>query len=352
MKCNKCGYTSFDHNQNCPKCNYDLVAEATKMNLPSYMASPPYLLASLLGGKDEYISAAPSRSRDYADSPSEKDSEISMLSDIMELPHITILPGLAEAVAELAKNEEEEPGKRKHINVETPRGQEKSNDPSKTFPDLNEAAVHKANVKHESDEEDMFEFILDEEQSETPKPAEDSPEIEMIIFPEKDEEQSSKEPGLKAKSEPVEEPLEIELTMVSEKNEDQQIQPEVTPEKETAQDIVLDDLIELTEVKGTNIEAPKEQQKQEKPKEFPPKSSALKITFNTLNKPVFTNKNTPNTAKATAVSDADSEQRHDKNSSFEFTLDLEESELKAKSEPEEDLRDIKLATILEKDDDK
>jgi hypothetical protein len=36
MKCPKCKYTSFDHNENCPKCTRDLTEIREKMNLPSY----------------------------------------------------------------------------------------------------------------------------------------------------------------------------------------------------------------------------------------------------------------------------------------------------------------------------
>ncbi len=49
MKCPKCGYISFDHNKNCPKCKKSLREEAAKMNLPDYEPAPPFLLASLVG---------------------------------------------------------------------------------------------------------------------------------------------------------------------------------------------------------------------------------------------------------------------------------------------------------------
>jgi hypothetical protein len=50
MKCPKCGYISFDHNQTCPKCRKSLKEEAAKMSLPDYKPAPPFLLASLLEG--------------------------------------------------------------------------------------------------------------------------------------------------------------------------------------------------------------------------------------------------------------------------------------------------------------
>ena len=52
MKCPKCSYISFDHNEVCPKCNKDISAEQRKMNHPTYKPSPPFLLGSLLGEAD------------------------------------------------------------------------------------------------------------------------------------------------------------------------------------------------------------------------------------------------------------------------------------------------------------
>ncbi len=36
MKCSKCKYISFDHNENCPKCKKDLTDIRAKLDLPSY----------------------------------------------------------------------------------------------------------------------------------------------------------------------------------------------------------------------------------------------------------------------------------------------------------------------------
>jgi hypothetical protein len=49
MRCPKCGYTSFDYNLECPKCKSDISVEQSKLNLPSFKACPPFLLASLVG---------------------------------------------------------------------------------------------------------------------------------------------------------------------------------------------------------------------------------------------------------------------------------------------------------------
>jgi hypothetical protein len=49
MKCPKCGYTSFDFNLSCPKCNKDLSLEQDRLNLPVFKPDPPSLLGGLLG---------------------------------------------------------------------------------------------------------------------------------------------------------------------------------------------------------------------------------------------------------------------------------------------------------------
>ena len=41
MKCSKCNYISFDHNENCPKCKKDLTEIRAKMNLPSFCPIMP-----------------------------------------------------------------------------------------------------------------------------------------------------------------------------------------------------------------------------------------------------------------------------------------------------------------------
>jgi hypothetical protein len=53
MRCPKCGYISFDHNQICPKCNKDISDEQAKLNLPAYKSNPPALLGMLVGAGDE-----------------------------------------------------------------------------------------------------------------------------------------------------------------------------------------------------------------------------------------------------------------------------------------------------------
>jgi hypothetical protein len=56
MKCPKCGYISFDHNEFCPKCNKNIAVIRDKMNMPSYKASPLSMLGALTGqGNDSGV---------------------------------------------------------------------------------------------------------------------------------------------------------------------------------------------------------------------------------------------------------------------------------------------------------
>jgi hypothetical protein len=49
MKCPKCAYISFDHNQVCPKCSKDISDVQRKLNLPAFRPAPPSLLGALTG---------------------------------------------------------------------------------------------------------------------------------------------------------------------------------------------------------------------------------------------------------------------------------------------------------------
>ncbi len=53
MKCPKCAYVSFDYNASCPKCDEDIRAERTKLNLSDYRSDPPFLLGALTGEVNE-----------------------------------------------------------------------------------------------------------------------------------------------------------------------------------------------------------------------------------------------------------------------------------------------------------
>jgi hypothetical protein len=49
MRCAKCGYVSFDHLNNCPKCSKDLSGSREDLNLLDFRPEVPFLLGSLVG---------------------------------------------------------------------------------------------------------------------------------------------------------------------------------------------------------------------------------------------------------------------------------------------------------------
>ncbi|UCG22262.1 MAG: hypothetical protein JSU80_06720 [Deltaproteobacteria bacterium] len=49
MRCSKCGYVSFDHLNNCPKCSKDLSTVREDLNLLDFRPEVPFLLGSLVG---------------------------------------------------------------------------------------------------------------------------------------------------------------------------------------------------------------------------------------------------------------------------------------------------------------
>jgi hypothetical protein len=53
MKCPNCNYTSFDHNEICPKCKQDISSERDRMKHPKYKENPPFLLGALIGESEE-----------------------------------------------------------------------------------------------------------------------------------------------------------------------------------------------------------------------------------------------------------------------------------------------------------
>jgi hypothetical protein len=49
MRCSKCGYVSFDHFNNCPKCSKDISSSREDLNLLDFRPEVPFLLGSLVG---------------------------------------------------------------------------------------------------------------------------------------------------------------------------------------------------------------------------------------------------------------------------------------------------------------
>ena len=50
MRCPKCGYSSFDHNDNCPKCGKDITAQRTLLNLAPFEAQPENFIKAAMDG--------------------------------------------------------------------------------------------------------------------------------------------------------------------------------------------------------------------------------------------------------------------------------------------------------------
>jgi hypothetical protein len=55
MRCPKCGYISFDSNLECPKCRSDISMEQSKLHLPSFKPSPPFLIGKLVGNQNSFL---------------------------------------------------------------------------------------------------------------------------------------------------------------------------------------------------------------------------------------------------------------------------------------------------------
>ncbi len=69
MKCTKCGYTSFDFNQACPKCKKDQIEIRSRMNHPDYMPTPPSFpsLKSTSSGDPKTFSAEETLELQFSD---------------------------------------------------------------------------------------------------------------------------------------------------------------------------------------------------------------------------------------------------------------------------------------------
>ena len=58
MKCQKCGFVSFDYLSECKKCGTDLTATREKMGFSGLKSEVPFLLGALLAGGKSNISQA------------------------------------------------------------------------------------------------------------------------------------------------------------------------------------------------------------------------------------------------------------------------------------------------------
>jgi hypothetical protein len=102
MKCPKCGYTSFDYNERCPKCNKDLTQDREWINLPSFKPNPPPLLSEAgLQGSGSELDMALMSARDARSI----ESEISIEDDLkppeidFDIPGLSLEEGFGEEVS-------------------------------------------------------------------------------------------------------------------------------------------------------------------------------------------------------------------------------------------------------------
>ncbi|MBF0550785.1 MAG: hypothetical protein HQK60_09625 [Deltaproteobacteria bacterium] len=65
MKCPKCGFISFDYNENCPHCQRELASVGAAWTLPVMKPQTPFLLGALLDETSGDISAGPPDEPDY-----------------------------------------------------------------------------------------------------------------------------------------------------------------------------------------------------------------------------------------------------------------------------------------------
>jgi hypothetical protein len=76
MKCPKCSYVSFDYNVSCPKCNKDISAEQSKLNIAAFRPETPFLLGGLTGQAGETNTALPANGSSPAGSVRESAQEM------------------------------------------------------------------------------------------------------------------------------------------------------------------------------------------------------------------------------------------------------------------------------------
>jgi hypothetical protein len=85
MKCPKCGFISFDHNEACPKCGNDLTRERDAMGFPPYQPKSLSLLGVLSGAGD--MGAAGTADRGAAPSGADGGESDELLISLDTLSH-------------------------------------------------------------------------------------------------------------------------------------------------------------------------------------------------------------------------------------------------------------------------
>ena len=99
MRCPKCGYTSFDHNENCPKCKKDLTGTREMLNLLPVAAVESPFIESLFGPPAEpeepdFVEDA--EHLDQYEGPSDEDQEEEGITLGEEMEEIQLADGADE----------------------------------------------------------------------------------------------------------------------------------------------------------------------------------------------------------------------------------------------------------------
>lgn len=104
MKCNKCGFVSFDYLSQCRKCGTDLTAMRELLGFSALKSEVPSLLGTLLSDRGKAGGLKPV-------TPSELD--LSKVGDVPEIPDLELsldeLPDLSDSDLQPDQSKKEEP---------------------------------------------------------------------------------------------------------------------------------------------------------------------------------------------------------------------------------------------------
>ncbi|MEW6265024.1 MAG: hypothetical protein AB1641_18265 [Thermodesulfobacteriota bacterium] len=212
MRCPKCGYTSFDHNETCPKCKRSVAAVRDQLGLFKFAPQPTVFLEALLASLDapeEEPAAAEPEAASLDSFQYEKEGE-------EEPREIT----LGEDLEEVRLTAEEKEGKP----VEEPGGIEFS------FPEEEPVSVAEP-VEIEGP-------VLEQEPVEI-----EGPELTL-------ETEEAQGPELEAALEPAEEPA-LELALEEEEEEEPALEVSL---EEAAPEVQIDTLASIEEIAPEEVE--------------------------------------------------------------------------------------------------
>ena len=229
MRCQKCGFISFDLLAACNKCGVDQTAKAPDYTGTGQMTNPPFFLAAALGDVDEQ--EAPILTSEESVQEEVQDGAAALF-DELEAESQGMIPAEEPPEVDLSFDEaEEEIASPDEISLEIPAEDESLEIPLEI---------------PEPEEEVVVEEIATEE---TPEPQE-SLEITLEIPEEEAPALTIEEPEAEAETAPTEEPLDLSLEMTVDEEEtaeaqglDVMTEPAATSSSLDLEEIDLSDLI-------------------------------------------------------------------------------------------------------------